>query len=230
MKSEIFEFGPRLRALRLQRYRSQQAFADHCQTLGLPVTRDMMANWETNRADMPAQLIPFVARALNAQVTDLLPDLRIPSPYGFGILFQRDAEETCLSKPNKANAREIRRSQFDTPFVPPQTHCPRTPTNPIFEARGETSPLDALVMAETRTTLMAMIRTLDHRHREVLLLYFYSGLKVAQIAAKLNLPTSNISARLYRACEKLRRLMCCNSQWRKLRQEFQDRFPRAEMS
>jgi RNA polymerase sigma factor (sigma-70 family) len=90
------------------------------------------------------------------------------------------------------------------------------------------SPLDALMLSDTRAVLMTMIRTLDSRHRHPLLLHHYSGLKVRQIAAKLNLPVSNIQARLYRAYEKLRRLMNCDSQCRPLRNEFRDQFPPME--
>ena len=50
-----------------------------------------------------------------------------------------------------------------------------------------------------------MVRTLDRKQREVLLLYFYGGLKLTEIAAKLRLPTSKVSARLCRACRELRR-------------------------
>ena len=57
-------------------HKSQYELAAEWRALGVPITRDMIANWETNRAEMPAQLIPLIAYALNAQVADLLPDLR----------------------------------------------------------------------------------------------------------------------------------------------------------
>src|SRR5205809_5209205 len=76
MKHQLLNLGAKLRSLRSNAHYSQQALADRCRGLGLPITRDMIANWETNRAEMPAQLIPLVAYALNAQVADLLPDLR----------------------------------------------------------------------------------------------------------------------------------------------------------
>ena len=76
MKHQLVNLGARLRSLRWDAHKSQQALADRCRGLGLPITRDMIANWETNRAEMPAQLIPLIAYALNAQVADLLPDLR----------------------------------------------------------------------------------------------------------------------------------------------------------
>ena len=76
MKHQLLNLGARLRSLRSNAHKSQQALADGCRGLGLLITRDMIANWETNRAEMPAQLIPLIAYALNAQVADLLPDLR----------------------------------------------------------------------------------------------------------------------------------------------------------
>jgi len=35
----------------------------------------MLAHWETRRSDVPAQFIPFLAHALDAEVADFLPDL-----------------------------------------------------------------------------------------------------------------------------------------------------------
>src|SRR2546425_12050617 len=76
MKHQLLNLGARLRSLRSNAHKSQQALADGCRGLGLLITRDMIANWETNRAEMSAQLIPLLAYALNAQAADLLPDLR----------------------------------------------------------------------------------------------------------------------------------------------------------
>ncbi len=77
---------------------------------------------------------------------------------------------------------------------------------------------------------MTLIRTLDLRHRQVLLLRYYSWLKFREIAARLNLPSSNVSACLYRAREKLRRLLHFDSRLRSLREEFRDQFPPLEES
>ena len=70
--------------------------------------------------------------------------------------------------------------------------------------------------------LMKMIRTLDHRHREPFLLYHFDGLTVREIANKLNLPASNIQARVRRASEKLRCLLFSDPQWYPLRKELCD--------
>jgi len=71
--------GLRLRTLRSRTSKTQQAFSDHCQKLGLSITRNMIANWETSRSDIPAQMIPLLTYALDVEITDLLPDLRKPA-------------------------------------------------------------------------------------------------------------------------------------------------------
>jgi transcriptional regulator with XRE-family HTH domain len=71
--------GLRLRMLRSRTSKTQKAFSDHCQKLGLSITRNMIANWETSRSDIPAQMIPLLTYALEVEVTDLLPDLRKPA-------------------------------------------------------------------------------------------------------------------------------------------------------
>ena len=58
----------------------------------------------------------------------------------------------------------------------------------------------------------------------MLLLRYYSGLKFREIAARLNLPISNVYARLDSACGMLRRLLFCDSRWSWLREEFRDQF------
>jgi DNA-directed RNA polymerase specialized sigma24 family protein len=75
---------------------------------------------------------------------------------------------------------------------------------------------------------MTLIRTLDHRRRQVLLLRCYSGLKIREIAARL--PYSNVQARLESAFGKLRRLLYFDSRWGWLKKEFRDQFPPFEGS
>src|SRR5438105_4233054 len=77
MKPKFVNLGDRLRTLRRNAHKSPQALADECQALGSPITRDIIANWEINRAEIPARLIPFIVCTLDAQVADLLPDLRM---------------------------------------------------------------------------------------------------------------------------------------------------------
>lgn len=75
--------GLRLRKLRSRSAKSQHAFSDHCQGLGIPITRNMIANWESSRSAVPARMIPLLAYALNVDVTELLPDLRQPAAASF---------------------------------------------------------------------------------------------------------------------------------------------------
>lgn len=77
MKPQLIKLGDRLRSLRRDAHKSQYELAAEWRALGVNITRDMIANWETNRAQIPARFIPLVAFSLNAGVTDLLPDLRI---------------------------------------------------------------------------------------------------------------------------------------------------------
>jgi RNA polymerase sigma factor (sigma-70 family) len=226
MKPHFPRIGDRLRALRLNASKTQQQFADHCQLHGVPVTRDMMASWETCRAEMPAEFVPFIARLLDADVTDLLPNIK--TPQGMSQAFAALAKHIRLPKPKKkTTANGFPRSSFPPAPSPMPTRNSVTAKS-IFLAVNDTSPLDALILSDTRATLMSMIRTLDRRHRQPLLLYHFNGLKVHQIASRLNLPVSNIQARLYRAHEKLRRLLNCDPQWRPFRKEFRDQLPPLE--
>jgi transcriptional regulator with XRE-family HTH domain len=77
MKLQLSKLGDRLRSLRRDAHKSQYELAAEWRALGVPITRDMIANWETNRAQIPARFIPLIAFSLNAGVADLLPDLRI---------------------------------------------------------------------------------------------------------------------------------------------------------
>ena len=214
MKLQSANFGDRLRALRLNSNKSQRAFADRCQLHGVPATRDMIASWETGRSAMPAHLVPFIAYLLNADVTDLLPNLKTSKAIRVqtgSLLSSGSVSNVRMPKPKASPIRNLVRSGI----VPRST----------FLAENERSPLDVLILSDTRATLMSMIRTLDRRNREPLLLYHFSGLKAEQIAAKLRLPVSNIQARLFRAYEKLRRLIYGNPEWRSLRNELRDQFP-----
>ena len=94
----------------------------------------------------------------------------------------------------------------------------------VFVSENDTSPLDALILSETRANMMNLVRMLHHR-QHVLLLRYYSGLKLCEIAARLNLPYSNVQARLVSARGKLRRLLYCDYRWGWLQKEFRDQFP-----
>ena len=222
MKHQLVNLGARLGSLRRNAHESQEALADKCRGLGLLITRDMIANWETNRAEMPAQLIPVIGYALNAQVAELLPDLR---KSAFADLQRVSATPGDPAKNvQKPTAQALANQQARVISEPAKARCHVSGVKSVFLAENDTSPLDALILSETRVKLMTLIRMLHHRHRQVLLLRYYSGLKFREIAARLNLPSSNVQARVYGACEKLRRLLHCHPQLRSLREEFRDQF------
>ena len=106
MKHQLVNLGDRLTSLRRNAHKSQQALADECQALGLPITRDMIANWETNRAEIPARLIPFIVCTLDAQVADLLPDLRMSA---FAGLQRTSTPSGASNKVHKHRSRMPRR-------------------------------------------------------------------------------------------------------------------------
>src|SRR2546430_2462037 len=105
MKHQFVNLGDRLRTLRRNAHKSAQALADECQVLGLTITRDTIANWETNRGEIPARLIPFIARTLNAQVADLLPDLRISAFAGLQRISAAPGDPTKNAQTQKPTAQ-----------------------------------------------------------------------------------------------------------------------------
>lgn len=75
MSTTLDQIGLRLRKLRQDRRKSQHVLAATLHAFNVPITRDMLANWETCRSDIPARFIPLLAYALDAEVTDFLPNL-----------------------------------------------------------------------------------------------------------------------------------------------------------
>jgi transcriptional regulator with XRE-family HTH domain len=76
MKSKIhYPVGRRVRDIRKRQRITQDELALWLQTLHAPVTRNVIANWETGRGDVPAHCIQLIAYSLGAKVTDILPDL-----------------------------------------------------------------------------------------------------------------------------------------------------------
>ena len=70
-----YPVGRRIRNLRKRHRITQEQLAAWLQKLHAPVTRDVVANWETGRGDVPAYCIQLISYWLRAKVTDLLPDL-----------------------------------------------------------------------------------------------------------------------------------------------------------
>ena len=221
MRVQPVNIGEKLRALRLCSKKSLQKLAKQLKAFGMPITRETIASWETGQTDVPAQFVPVLARSLNVQMTDLLSDL------------PRRRPDELISE---SNALLARRNQFQNKldFRKRDVRSIRPPKIGIgtatiaYLAENERSPLDAMVLKETRAMLLSIIRRLEHPHQQVLILHYFRGLTAPQIAAKLNLPVSNIAARICGARQKLHRLLCCNSAWRSLRREFRDQFPPLE--
>ena len=74
--------GLRARALRLRHNCSQDELSSLLKLYHAPISRDIIANWESGRSEVPAHLIPVIAHALHAAVADILPDLTLKELVG----------------------------------------------------------------------------------------------------------------------------------------------------
>jgi transcriptional regulator with XRE-family HTH domain len=70
-----YPVGRRIRNIRKRQRITQEELAAWLQTVHAPITRSIVANWETGRGDVPAYCIQLIAYSLGAKVTDILPDL-----------------------------------------------------------------------------------------------------------------------------------------------------------
>jgi transcriptional regulator with XRE-family HTH domain len=70
-----YPVGRRIRNLRKQQRITQEELAAWLQSVHAPITRSIVANWESGRGDVPAYCIQLIAYSLGAKVTDILPDL-----------------------------------------------------------------------------------------------------------------------------------------------------------
>lgn len=76
MKPKIpYPVGRRIRDIRKRQRITQLELAVWLQTLHAPITRDVIANWETGRSEAPAYCIQLIAYSLEVKVADILPDL-----------------------------------------------------------------------------------------------------------------------------------------------------------
>ena|SRR5439155_12026240 len=150
MKHQLVNLGARLRSLRRNAHKSQEALADTCRGLGLLITRDMIENWETNRAEIPAQLIPLIAYTLNADVADLLPDLRTSGFADLPRIFTTVGAPTKSNEPQKPSTQAPRSANRLAPVIsePAKSHRHGNAIKSVFLAENETSPLDALILSE----------------------------------------------------------------------------------
>jgi transcriptional regulator with XRE-family HTH domain len=67
--------GRRIRDLRKRQRITQKELAAWLHTLNMPITRAMIANWETGRGEVSVGYIQLIAYSLGVKVADLLPDL-----------------------------------------------------------------------------------------------------------------------------------------------------------
>ena len=184
----------------------------------------------------PAMLRKVRRRITQAGVQDRVelhqcgPDLRRSEFAGLQRISGRPSDPAENVQTQKPSAQAPHSASQPARFISEPAKTIRRAVRPVFLAENETSPLDALILSETRVKLMALMRTLHHRHRQVLLLRYFSGLKIREIAARLNLPYSNVQARLYSAFGRLRRSLYCDSRWSWLQKEFRDQFPPLEGS
>ena len=70
-----YPVGRRIRNLRKPQRITQEELAAWLQSVHAPITRSIVANWESGRGDVPAYCIQLIAYSLRAKVTDILPDL-----------------------------------------------------------------------------------------------------------------------------------------------------------
>lgn len=70
-----YPVGRRIRDLRKQQRITQEELSAWLQTVHAPITRSIIANWESGRGDVPAFCIQIIAYSLGAKVADILPDL-----------------------------------------------------------------------------------------------------------------------------------------------------------
>ena len=75
MNPYLSQFGLRLQMLRQLRHHTQYSLAIEFKRLGLPITRGMLANYESGRSDVPVRFVPIIAHILGVRVASLLPPL-----------------------------------------------------------------------------------------------------------------------------------------------------------
>src|SRR5437899_708254 len=117
----------------------------------------------------------------------LLPDLRISAFVDSQRISTTPGASNQSAQTQKPSAQGPCPANQPARFIsePAKTLRHGSAVRPVFLAENETSPLDALILSETRLKLMSLIRALHHRHRQVLLLRYFSGLKIREIAARL---------------------------------------------
>ena len=87
--------------------------------------------------------------------------------------------------------------------------CKNYLRTPWHTRRAAAALLDQLTThsPDADDTLLRAVLSLSQAHRAVILLYYYQGFSVAEIADILSVPSPTVSTRLFRAREKLRLML-----------------------
>jgi transcriptional regulator with XRE-family HTH domain len=70
-----YPVGRRIHDLRKRQRITQAELSAWLHAMHAPITRDVIANWETGRSDVPAYCIQIIAYSLGVKVSDILPEL-----------------------------------------------------------------------------------------------------------------------------------------------------------
>jgi transcriptional regulator with XRE-family HTH domain len=223
MNPPFHNLGQRLQMLRKQWFKSQQAYANHCHKLGVPITPTVIADWENSRSEIPARFVPFLAHTLNAQVNDLLPSFTAAEIFVLPALLPPPKPDKPV-KPASAVRTDFATRQLALDSV--LRNFDRKPCRfaHVSSERDRNNPFENLVWHDNRTLLMALLRALDRNHRQVILWYYYGGLTRRQIAAKLNRSVELVSLRIHQGRATLRRLLNSDAGRHWLRREFREQF------
>ena len=77
-----YPVGRRVREIRKRQHITQTELAVWLQKLHAPITRSVVANWESGRSDVPAFCIQIIAYSLRVKVGAILPDLTFKELIG----------------------------------------------------------------------------------------------------------------------------------------------------
>jgi len=223
MNPPVHNLSQRLRALRKQWFKSQQAYANRCYELGVPITPTVIADWENSRSEIPARLVPFLAHTLNAHVNDLLPGFNAAEIFTLPALLPPPKPDKPI-KPASAVRTDFATRQLALDTV--LRNFDRKPCRfaHVSSERDCNNPLENLVWHDNRTLLLALLRALNRNYRQVILWYYFGGLTRRQIAAKLNRSVDLVSLRLREGRATLRRLLNTDAGSHWLRREFRQQF------
>jgi transcriptional regulator with XRE-family HTH domain len=223
MNPPFHNLGQRLQMLRKQWFKSQQAYANHCHKLGVPITPTVIADWENSRSEIPARIVPFLAHTLNAQVNDLLPSFTAAEIFVLPALLPPPKPDKPV-KPASAVRTDFATRQLALDSVLRNFDHKPCRFAHVSSERDRNNPFENLVWHDNRTLLMALLRALDRNHRQVILWYYYGGLTRRQIAAKLNRSVELVSLRIHQGRATLRRLLNSDAGRHWLRREFREQF------